>query len=84
MCAGIVMERVDRCGEDGKLAIKVLSDGWNPDDLASLMHVDRDRIERRIKRVIAYCAGESARKISYKEFIQHRWNQHNVNIGNRS
>jgi hypothetical protein len=69
---GEVSRRVERCGNDGKLTFQVLSAGWDIPTLSEISGIEERKYERRVRRVVSYCSGEKARRVSYFEFCNKR------------
>jgi len=59
--------RLDKCGKDGILTRQCLSEGWDEFTLAEIMGKDIYVIRKKIRRVVWYCSGNRARRISYYE-----------------
>ena len=70
--AAEITARLIKCGKDGTLTRKCLSEGWDEQSLAELLNSDIYRIRRRVNRVVYYCSGWRRRKITYMEFVTHR------------
>lgn len=67
-----VTSRLDQCGKDGLIARQCLSEGWDEATLAEIMGRPLYVIEAKIRRVIKYCSGGRAKRISYYEFTRRR------------
>lgn len=58
--------RIKSCGDDGKLVMRVVADGWDAYKLAELFHVNESRIWRRINRALRYCRGRDFNRPPYR------------------
>lgn len=70
--ASDVETRLDKCGKDGTLTRKCLSDGWDEYTLSELMGKPMHVIEKKIHNVVWYCSGARTRRITYYEFTRRR------------
>ena len=70
--AADVDARVSKCGSDGTLTKQCITEGWDTETLAEIMHKPLDVIEAKIRRVVHYCSGPRARHVTYQEFKRRR------------
>jgi len=64
--------RVNLCGKDGIITLRVLSAGWDIEELADLMGTSSWKLDKRIKRVVRYCSGWNRRKQPYNGYCKRK------------
>lgn len=74
--AGEIEARLEMVGRDGDLCMLCYHSGIEEYKIARMMNWDVQEVGRRIDRAMSYMSGWHRRKISYREFINHRREKH--------